>query len=169
MGSCFSSASPYSVRTPTAKVVAVDGSLREYSVPVTVSSVLGAGQSCFLCDSDSLFFDTNISALDSEAVLELGHIYFVLPVAKLDHPLSGSDMAALAVKASSALTRVSKKRGKRYKIRIAPVEGIPEKNDGFERFNEFSVTKNEKRDNKLLPRPRPRNKVRLSTIQEGDG
>ena len=34
-----------------------------------------------------------------------------LPVAKPDYTLSGSNMAALAIKASSALTRASKQRG----------------------------------------------------------
>ena len=51
-----------------------------------------------------------------------------------------------------------------------PVEEISERDDNVERFLEFSVAKIGKRGNKLVsqPQPRPRNRVRLSTIQEDD-
>jgi len=121
MGPCFSSPTSDSAHM-TAIVITVDGSLKEYTGPVTVSSVLGPCRpSFFLCNSDNLYLDTCIPALDSEVVLDPGQVYFVLPVAKLGHPLSVSDMAGMAVKASSALVAASEKHGKR-RIQIMPVE-----------------------------------------------
>nr|ACG48457.1 TMV response-related protein [Zea mays] len=97
-----------------ALVVAVDGSLREFVTPaavpllppVSVSDVLGAnaddGRS-FVCSSSALYFETDVPALGASELLRPGQLYFVLPAAMLGRPLSGADMAALAVRASQAL------------------------------------------------------------------
>lgn len=126
MGTCFSSTSTLA-STPTAKVVALDGSLKEYTVPVNVSSALGLSRkSCFLCSSDSLYFASRIPALASHSMLELNQIYFELPVSKLEYPLSGTDMAALAVKASRALALASRKKRRRTGVVPAVAQVICE-------------------------------------------
>ncbi|KAJ4962517.1 hypothetical protein NE237_022456 [Protea cynaroides] len=125
MGSCFSSDFiDYSVVDQfTAKVISVNGNLCEYPIPITVSQVLAIEtSSCFLCDSDRLFFDDYIPALDSSEELEADQIYFILPTSRLQYRLAANDMAALAVRASTALSQSLKKNGRRKnKIRISPV------------------------------------------------
>ncbi|XP_020250817.1 uncharacterized protein LOC109828198 [Asparagus officinalis] len=129
MGSSFSSATTTSPSSPTAKVIATDGSLKEYRAPIAVSSVLGScHQFFFVCSSDSLYFDDYIPSLALDSVLELNQIYFVLPVSKLEYRLSGSDMANLATTASSALARASSSKkkdgGRGRRTRVAPVANV---------------------------------------------
>ncbi|KAG1358976.1 hypothetical protein COCNU_08G004220 [Cocos nucifera] len=127
MGSCFSCTTTTNwVQPPTTRVVCMDGSLREYSTAVKVYEVLGSlHPTCFLCSSDELYIDADIPALGSNQSLELGQLYFMLPVAKLEHRLTGSEMAALAVKASLALAAAVEKRGhERRMIQVMPVEAV---------------------------------------------
>ncbi|RRT76735.1 hypothetical protein B296_00008290 [Ensete ventricosum] len=125
MGSCFSSASAAETPSPvTAKVITLDGSLSEYFTEVTVYEVLGRHHpSRFICSSDELYCNTYIPALGSQESLQLGQLYFMLPVSKLEYPLSGSDMAALAVKASLALRSLaSRHRGHgRRTVQVMPI------------------------------------------------
>ncbi|RID53856.1 hypothetical protein BRARA_G01223 [Brassica rapa] len=50
-------------------------------------------------------FDDAVSAVSGDEELRSGQLYFVLPLTWLNHPLRAEEMAALAVKASSALTK----------------------------------------------------------------
>lgn len=102
MGNCNSDEST-SVVTTTAKLVFLDGALQEFSSPVKVSHVLQKNPACFVCDSDDMYFDDFVSAMDGEEELRLGQLYFALPLNWLGQPLQAEDMAALAVKASVAL------------------------------------------------------------------
>ncbi|PQM41582.1 uncharacterized protein Pyn_27209 [Prunus yedoensis var. nudiflora] len=166
MGGCLSSVSSHNeellLNSPTAKVISINGSLREYPVPVIVSQVLEAGQtasssssSSFICNSDRLYYDNYIPVLDSEDELEADQIYFILPRSKLEQRLSATDMAALAVRASLAFqnassssssykTKEKKKdphpRRKNNKARISPVL-INYANSDVDRddFNEITI------------------------------
>lgn len=60
-------------------------------------------------------FDDVISAIDEDQVLQPGNLYFALPLSRLRHPLQPHEMAALAVKASSALMKTADKCGSRRK------------------------------------------------------
>ncbi|KAJ3707352.1 hypothetical protein LUZ61_011057 [Rhynchospora tenuis] len=133
MGSCVSA---YSEEMnidmlPTAKVITIDGSLREYSVPTKASEVLDEKHTVsFLCSSDELYLDRVIPEMRSHDWVELDQIYFILPRSMLDQPLKGQDMAALAVKASLALAgalekrsgKASSKRG----IQVMPLRELDE-------------------------------------------
>ncbi|KAJ0988106.1 hypothetical protein J5N97_006462 [Dioscorea zingiberensis] len=131
-----------SVHQPTARVVAVDGSLREFPIPVSVSDVLGTGHrqdSFFLCSSDTLFYDTYIPRLKPGDWLVSGQIYFVLPSSMLDVPLTSLDMAVLAVKASCALASAVKYPGRR-RARVVPAASSSTEFDvGHQRFNEATL------------------------------
>ncbi|CAI0429406.1 unnamed protein product [Linum tenue] len=59
----------------------------------------------FICNADEMEFDDVVLAVDDEEELQPGQLYFALPVAWLRHPLQPEEMAALAVKASSALMK----------------------------------------------------------------
>ncbi|KAL6996041.1 hypothetical protein U1Q18_006176 [Sarracenia purpurea var. burkii] len=120
MGACLSSSvieagsSRSDLRPPSANVISSNGDLHEYSLPVTVSHVLhmefptlSSSTNFFVCNSDSLYYDDYIPALDDGDELQADQIYFLLPASKLQYRLTASDMAALAVKASLALQKSS--------------------------------------------------------------
>uniref|UniRef100_A0A1J3J8T1 Uncharacterized protein n=1 Tax=Noccaea caerulescens TaxID=107243 RepID=A0A1J3J8T1_NOCCA len=134
MGLCVSVGRSECDSSPTAKIVTINGDLREYDVPVLASQVLEAesmasssssssrSSSYFLCNSDSLYYDDFIPAIGSEEILQADQIYFVLPISKRQYRLTASDMAALAVKASVAIEKAAGKKNRRRKSgRISPV------------------------------------------------
>ncbi|XP_010498556.2 PREDICTED: uncharacterized protein LOC104776225 [Camelina sativa] len=152
MGICVSFNQKNPDTSPTVKIVTVNGDLREYNVPVIASQVLEAESaaasssssssrpsSYFICDSDSLYYDDHIPAIESETPLQADQIYFVLPVSKRQNRLTASDMAALAVKASVAIQNsVGKESRRRKKVRISPVMMLTGSNDSG---NETTVKK----------------------------
>ncbi|CAL1380428.1 unnamed protein product [Linum trigynum] len=94
----------------TAKLILQDGRLQEFSYPVKASFVLrmiDTHAPHFICNADEMEFDDVVLAVDDEEELQPGQLYFALPVAWLRHPLQPEEMAALAVKASSALMKTS--------------------------------------------------------------
>ncbi|XP_010459795.1 PREDICTED: uncharacterized protein LOC104740799 [Camelina sativa] len=153
MGICVSFNQKNPDTSPTVKIVTVNGDLREYNVPVIPSQVLEAESaaasssssssrpsSYFICDSDSLYYDDHIPAIESETPLQADQIYFVLPVSKRQNRLTASDMAALAVKASVAIQNsVGKESRRRKKVRISPVMMLTGSNDSA--GNEKTVKK----------------------------
>ncbi|OIW10978.1 hypothetical protein TanjilG_22786 [Lupinus angustifolius] len=102
MGNCSSSDS---TQVATSKLVHVDGTLQEFSYPVKVSYLLQEHSTCFICNSDEMDFDDVVKAVHEDDVLQPGQLYFALPLSRLDQPLQAAEMAALAVKASSALMK----------------------------------------------------------------
>ena len=102
MGAC---ASRESLRSDSAKLILLDGTLQEFSSPVKVWQILQKNPTSFVCNSDEMDFDDAVSAVAGNEELRPGQLYFVLPLTWLNHPLRAEEMAALAVKASSALTK----------------------------------------------------------------
>ncbi|POO02633.1 HTH-type transcriptional regulator [Trema orientale] len=102
MGICSSASSTH---VATAKLILQDGRLQEFSYPVKVSYVLQRNPSCFICNSDEMDFDDVVSAVNDDEELQPGQLYFALPLDRLRHRLQPEEMAALAVKASSALMK----------------------------------------------------------------
>ncbi|XP_066318081.1 uncharacterized protein [Miscanthus floridulus] len=144
-----------------ARVIAADGSLKELPAfsPSSIADVLGrssdaVSSSFFVCNSDALYFNERPPALDPGEVLRPGQIYFVLPAAMLERPLSTGDMAELAVRATMALASSSKPRrhgrrcarggGKKKAVRVMPVR--EEMEDG----SEVDVFFNEKLNQQTL-------------------
>ncbi|GLT75234.1 hypothetical protein SLA2020_469730 [Shorea laevis] len=122
MGICSSCDS---TRVATAKLILQDGRLQEYPYPVKVSYVLQKNPMCFICNSDEMDFDDVVSALSDDEELQPGQLYFALPLSWLKHPLKAEEMAALAVKASSALMKSNEKCGCRQKT-VSPLMFSPE-------------------------------------------
>ncbi|XVF15678.1 hypothetical protein REPUB_Repub09cG0175800 [Reevesia pubescens] len=102
MGICSSCDSTH---VATAKLILQDGRLQEFPYPVKVSYVLQKNPMCFICNSDEMDFDDVVSAIQEDEELQPGQLYFALPLSWLKHPLQAEEMAALAVKASSALMK----------------------------------------------------------------
>ena len=87
----------------TAKLVFEDGELEEFSYSIRVSQIIQRNPKCFVCKADDMEFDEYVSAINENEHLQLGRLYFALPSSWLNNPLSTEQMAALAVKANSAL------------------------------------------------------------------
>ncbi|KAJ8770735.1 hypothetical protein K2173_021382 [Erythroxylum novogranatense] len=104
MGICSSCESAH---VATAKLILQDGRLQEFCYPVKVSYVLQKNPTHFICKADEMEFDNFVSAVNEDEDLQPGQLYFTLPLSKLKHPLQAEEMAALAVKASSALMKGS--------------------------------------------------------------
>ncbi|PIA52450.1 hypothetical protein AQUCO_01000373v1 [Aquilegia coerulea] len=102
MGICSSSDA---TSVATAKLILCDGTLQEFSYPVKVSYLLTKFPNCFICNSDEMEFDDYVLAINEDEEIQVGHLYFALPLSKLRHPLQAEDLAALAVKASLALMK----------------------------------------------------------------
>ncbi|NP_001145603.2 uncharacterized protein LOC100279081 [Zea mays] len=118
----------------TALVLMPSGEMREYPPhTATAARVLqdasaSASADWFLCDADRVGFEGPVPALGGAEALRAGQIYFVLPAAARRRGLRREDVAALAVRASAALSaRHSCARGKRSRRcgAVAPLVFAP--------------------------------------------
>ncbi|KAG6480808.1 hypothetical protein ZIOFF_057395 [Zingiber officinale] len=105
MGICHSFDAVADMEAPapaTVKLVLQDGELQEFAQPVKASHVLQSMHptAYFVCDADDMVIDGHAPAVNE---LRPGKLYFVLPVSMLRRPLHAEEMAALAVKANTAL------------------------------------------------------------------
>ncbi|KAK1393442.1 Poly polymerase [Heracleum sosnowskyi] len=118
--------------TSSANLITLNGQLRQFPIPLTVSQLLlqidsesesesKSKSEYFICNSDALYYDEHIQAMELTEELQSGQIYFTLPNSKLHYPLSASDMAALAVKASAAISSINSNR-KSSKSQITPID-----------------------------------------------
>ncbi|XP_062217283.1 uncharacterized protein LOC133917400 [Phragmites australis] len=171
-----------------ARVIAADGSLKELPMSplVAVSDVLGlsgdAASSFFVCNSDALYFNMHPPALAPGELLRPGQIYFVLRAAMLGRPLSSAVMAALAVRASTALASSNKMQrrvrrpggNKKGRVMLMPVL---EDNGDVDFFNEklneqtlgeFRLLLSPAKSNEKLAAAAARSRLKcvLSNIQE---
>ncbi|KAG2313441.1 hypothetical protein Bca52824_024998 [Brassica carinata] len=166
MGLCVSVGRTDCDSSPTAKIVTVNGDLREYNVPVLASQVLESESSSsssssrtssyFLCNSDSLYYDDFIPAIEPEETLQADQIYFVLPASRRQYRLTASDMAALAVKASVAIERSAGKKNRRRKSgRISPVMMLSQPNERIVAVNRNANETMMKGKNQMLNKTTP--------------
>ncbi|CAI0554357.1 unnamed protein product [Linum tenue] len=107
MGLCISSHPKRSDQFPaTVKVVSAHGKLQEFTHPIRAGRVASlspaAAGGCFVCSSESMSIGKLVPQLGDEEELQLGQLYFLLPVCFARNPLSISDLCGLAVKASAA-------------------------------------------------------------------
>ncbi|MCD7451579.1 hypothetical protein HAX54_012634 [Datura stramonium] len=93
--------------TEVAMVIQMNGKLQEFRQPITAGEILAQNPDFFLCSSEAMNVNSLVPQLAKHEILQLGQLYFLLPVSKLQTPLSLQDMCALAVKASTALNDYS--------------------------------------------------------------
>ncbi|CAH8344425.1 unnamed protein product [Eruca vesicaria subsp. sativa] len=118
MGICSSTES---TQVATAKLILLDGRMMEFTKPVKVGYVLLKNPMCFICNSDDMEFDEALSAISADEELQLGQIYFALPLRYLRQPLQAEEMAALAAKANSALMQSGGGGGSSRRRRVDPI------------------------------------------------
>ncbi|KAK4793202.1 hypothetical protein SAY86_023637 [Trapa natans] len=104
MGMCSSCES---TGVATAKLILQDGRMKEFPYPVKVSYVLQrvTDPATFICNSDYMDFNGVVYPVSGDEELLPGKLYFALPLSRLRRCLPADEMAALAVKASSALMK----------------------------------------------------------------
>ena len=144
MGLCLSSgAAGEAAPRDTALVLLPSGELREYPRPATAARVLeDASGGWFLCDADRMGFEGPVAAVGAAEPLRAGQIYFVLPAAARRRGLAREEVAALAVRASDALSRAAatgrRSRGAVAPLVFAPPEEQEEQQEGAERTLSYS-------------------------------
>ncbi|KAJ8770715.1 hypothetical protein K2173_021362 [Erythroxylum novogranatense] len=87
----------------TIKVIGVEGKLQEFDYRVKASYVTTLNPNCFICSLESMSPGICAPKLPDDEELQLGQLYFLLPLSQIDKPLSLPDLCALAIKASSVL------------------------------------------------------------------
>ena len=144
MGLCLSSgAAGEAAPRDTALVLLPSGELREYPRPATAARVLeDASGGWFLCDADRMGFEGPVAAVGAAEPLRAGQIYFVLPAAARRRGLAREEVAALAVRASDALSRAATAAtGRRSRGAVAPLVFAPpeeQEEQGAERTLSYS-------------------------------
>ncbi|OAY29466.1 hypothetical protein MANES_15G147000v8 [Manihot esculenta] len=89
----------------TAKVIHTDGSLHEFKQPIKANLILSQYPNFFLCSSEFMFVDCRLPRVADDEELQLGQIYFLMPLSRSNAPLSLQELCALAIKASAALAK----------------------------------------------------------------
>ncbi|XP_010906915.2 uncharacterized protein [Elaeis guineensis] len=120
MGICKKTAAQVAA-TATVKVVLQDGKLEEFLRPVKAAHVLQENPMSFVCNSDDMKFGGFVSAVGADEELHPGQLYFLLPLSVLRRPLHAEEMAALAVRASTALMSGASSSCRCHKGSMAPL------------------------------------------------
>lgn len=90
-------------RKPSIMVFHSDGRLQEFNQPIRASHILSQHPNSFLCSSESMYVDSIVPQISEDEELELGQIYFVLPISQSRKVLTLQDLCRLAIKASLTL------------------------------------------------------------------
>lgn len=108
MGNYISCASD-SVPSNTVKVLSWNGTVQELQRRIKAAELMFDNPQHFVCHANGLQIGRRINPLSADEELDLGYLYFLLPMAKLHSVLSGTDMASLAFKANSAVKPASRR------------------------------------------------------------
>ncbi|XP_027355351.1 uncharacterized protein LOC113865165 [Abrus precatorius] len=108
MGTCASSAQ-YTNKSgnqswqSTVSIVKLDGNLQQLKKPIKAWHVLSQNPNCFICCSESMYVGSPMLPIPPNDELQLGHIYFIMPLCKSRLSLSLQDLCGFAIKANAAL------------------------------------------------------------------
>jgi hypothetical protein len=91
------------------KVIHWNGSVQDLQRRITAAELMLDNPQHFVCHANGLQIGRRINPLTADEELDLGYLYFLLPMPKLHSVLSGTDMASLAFKANSAM-KAAKRR-----------------------------------------------------------
>lgn len=91
----------------TANIIHLDGRLQEFKQPIKAIDILSQNPNCFLCSSESMFIGSQVPRLPEDEELQVGQIYFLMPLSKLQATLTLQELCSLAIKASSAISHVN--------------------------------------------------------------
>lgn len=107
-------------RPLTGKIIHLDGRLQEFREPIEAKHILSQNPDCYLCSSESMFIGSQVPHLGEEEQLQPGQIYFLMPLSKSQAPLTLQDLCSLAIKASSALPKLTPQAPYKYQVAATP-------------------------------------------------
>ncbi|EEF40074.1 uncharacterized protein LOC125370589 [Ricinus communis] len=87
----------------TIMVIHGDGKLQVLKQATKARKIRSQNPNYFLCSSESMSIGTCVPHMQDDEDLQMGQIYFLLPLSQSRKPLLLPDLCALAVKANSAL------------------------------------------------------------------
>ncbi|KAJ7001186.1 hypothetical protein D5086_008938 [Populus alba] len=107
-------------RTSPAKIVHIDGRLQEFREPIKASNVLSLNPNSFLCSSESMYIDRRLPQVPDDEELQVGQLYFLMPLSKSKTPLSLQELCVLASKANASLAQsdMGSSQKKHYRVWI---------------------------------------------------
>lgn len=84
-------------------IIHIDGRLQEFNHTITAHEILSQHSDYFLASSESMYVDSIVPQILDDEELELGQIYFLLPLSEANKVFTLHDLCGLAIKASIAL------------------------------------------------------------------
>nr|ABK25935.1 unknown [Picea sitchensis] len=108
------------VTSGTVKVINSNGSVQTLQRRIKAAELMLDNPQHFVCHANGLQIGRRINPLTADEELDFGHLYFLLPMAKLHSVLSGTDMASLASKANSSMKAATRRNSG---ARILPLFG----------------------------------------------
>lgn len=93
----------------TVSIIHYDGKLQQWKQPLKAKYVLSQNSNGFICSSDSMYIGSLLPHVSPSEELQVGQIYFLMPLSQSHIPLSLQELGALAIKAHAALTHSTKK------------------------------------------------------------
>ncbi|KAJ0041422.1 hypothetical protein Pint_28185 [Pistacia integerrima] len=92
-----------SIRLPsTAKIIHMDGRVQELKAPISARNIISQNPNHFLCSSESMYMNNCLPQMPEEEELQLGQIYFLVPLSHAHKLLTLKDICSFAIKANSA-------------------------------------------------------------------
>lgn len=88
-------------------IIDTEGRLQQVKESTKAEDVLSQNPNCFMCSSESMYVGRVVPHVGPKEELQIGHIYFLLPLSQSQIPLSLQDLGALAIKANAALAHHS--------------------------------------------------------------
>ncbi|KAF5194736.1 Hth-type transcriptional regulator [Thalictrum thalictroides] len=93
------------IKPSTIKIIHVDGRLQEFKQPIVARHILSQNPNRFLCSLETMNVDSYVLQVPETEELQLGQIYFLLPLSQSHTYLSLPDLCTLAIRASTALRK----------------------------------------------------------------
>ncbi|XP_010274867.1 PREDICTED: uncharacterized protein LOC104610092 [Nelumbo nucifera] len=108
-------ASPPGRQSRGAKVILPSGEIRQLDGQVKAAELMFETPNYFLVNSRSLQIGRRFSALNADKDLEMGNVYIMFPMKRVNSVITAADMGVLFMSANSAAKRASD-----GKVRILP-------------------------------------------------
>ncbi|XP_068642096.1 uncharacterized protein [Aristolochia californica] len=101
-----------------AKVITPDGDIRQFDCPINAAELMFETPNHFLVNSRSLKVGCRFAPLSADEDLEIGNVYVMFPMRRVNSVVTAADLGALLITANSAARRASA-----GKARILPEVG----------------------------------------------
>lgn len=104
-------------------VIQSNGKLQEFKQPIRAGNLLSQNPSCFVCCSETMNVDSFPVQMAEDDELQVGQLYFLMPISKSHSLITLQDLCTLAIKASAAINNNGSER--RRAAAAAVVASVP--------------------------------------------